>query len=115
MYDTRLDPADCNFFEIAPVEDLPNGERIFVQIGENYIVVFNIADLFFAIEDICSHDEGPLGDSDLDGYEIACPRHGARFDIRTGEALTYPAVQDIPAYPIRIVEGKIQVGLPKKG
>jgi 3-phenylpropionate/trans-cinnamate dioxygenase ferredoxin subunit len=110
---TQLDPAECEFFEIALLDDLPNGERIFVEIGENYLVVFNIGGQFFAIEDVCTHDDGPLGDGELEGYQVACPRHGARFDVRTGKALTFPAVEDISAYPIRIVGGKIEIGLPK--
>ena len=110
---TPLDPSECEFYEIAAAADLPNGERLFVEIGENYLVVFNIAGQFYAIEDLCSHDDGPLGDGDLEGHEVICPRHGARFDVRTGAALTLPAVEAIPAYPVRVVAGKIEVGLPK--
>jgi len=110
---TTLDPSACEFYEVATIEDLPNGERLFVEIGENYLVVFNIAGQFYAIEDLCSHDDGPLGDGDLEGHEIACPRHGARFDVHTGKALTLPAVEDIPAYPVRVVANKIEIGLPK--
>lgn len=110
---TQLDPSVCDFYEIAAVDDLPNGERLFVEIGENYLVVFNIAGQFYAIDDLCSHDDGPLGDGDLEGHEVACPRHGARFDVRTGKALTFPAVEDISAYPVRVVAGKIEVGFPK--
>ena len=110
---TQIDPSECEFFEIAAAEDIPNGERLFVEIDEAYLVVFNIAGDIYAIEDVCSHDDGPLGDGDLEGHEVVCPRHGARFDVRTGKALTFPAVEDIPAYPIQIVDGKIQVGLPK--
>ena len=109
----KLDPSECDFYEIAAVDDLPDGKRIFVEIGENYLVVFNVGGKLFAIEDLCSHDDGPIGDGELEGYEVVCPRHGARFDLRTGKALTFPAVEDIPAYPIQIKDGKIQVGLPK--
>jgi 3-phenylpropionate/trans-cinnamate dioxygenase ferredoxin subunit len=110
---TQLDPSACEFYEIAAFDDLLDGERIFVEIGENYLVVFNIAGQVYAIEDLCSHDDGPLGDGEVEGSQIACPRHGARFDLRTGQALTFPAVEDIPAYPVQIVDGNIQVGLPK--
>lgn len=110
---TQLDPSEYEFYEIAAAADVPNGERLFVEIDEAYLVVFNIAGQIFAIEDICSHDDGPLGDGDLEGHEVACPRHGARFDVRTGKALTLPAVENISAYPVRIVDEKIQVGLPK--
>ena len=109
----QFDPNECEFYEIVAVGDLPNGERIFVELDEIFLVVFNIGGMFFAIDDICSHDDGPLGDGELDGYQIACPRHGARFEVRTGQALTLPAVEDISAYPIRINEGKLLVGLPK--
>ena len=110
---TQLDPAECEFDQVAAVDDLPDGERIFVEIGANFLVVFNIAGQFYAIEDLCSHDDGPLGDGELEGHAVACPRHGARFDLRTGKALTLPAVEDIPAYPLQVVDGVIQVGLPK--
>jgi 3-phenylpropionate/trans-cinnamate dioxygenase ferredoxin subunit len=111
---TTLDPSACEFYEVATTDDLPNGERLFVEIGENYLVVFNIAGEYYAIEDLCSHDDGPLGDGDLDDHEVICPRHGARFDVRSGKALTLPAVEDIPAYPVRVISGKIEVGLPKE-
>jgi 3-phenylpropionate/trans-cinnamate dioxygenase ferredoxin subunit len=110
---TQIDPSNCEFYEIAKLDDLPNGERLFVEIGDNYLVLFNIGGQLFAIEDLCSHDDGPLGDGDVEGFEIACPRHGARFDLQTGKALTLPAVEDIPAYPIKIIDQKIHVGLPK--
>jgi len=111
---TTLDPTDCEFYEIAAVGDIPNGERLFVEIGDYYLVIFNIAGQYYAIEDLCSHDDGPLGDGDREGLEIICPRHGARFDVRNGKALTLPAVEDIPAYPVRVVAEKIEVGVPKE-
>lgn len=110
---SELDVSKIEFVEVGEAGDVPNGERLFVEIDDFSIVVFNIAGKFFAIEDVCSHDNGPLGDGDLeDEYEVACPRHGARFDVRTGEALTFPAVTDIPAYPVRVVDGIIEVGIP---
>ncbi len=113
MYNyNQIDPEQCEFVEIAEQSELTNGERLFVEVDEQPIVVFNIAGEFFAIGDVCSHDDGPLGDGDLDGMEIACPRHGARFDLRTGKVLSLPAVVDIPAYPVRVSEGKIYLGVP---
>ena len=108
----QLDPAKCDFIPIAPAEDLPNGERMFVDIDEEKIVIFNIAGGYYAIADVCSHDDGPVGDGELSGYEITCPRHGASFDVRTGQVLSLPAIVDIPAYPVRLVDGQIQIGLP---
>jgi len=107
-----LDPEQCDFVSIGPVGELDDGGRLFVEVDGLPIVVFKIAQRVFAIADTCSHDDAPLGDGDLRGYEIVCPRHGARFDVRTGKALALPAVVDIPAYPVRIRDGQIEIGIP---
>jgi 3-phenylpropionate/trans-cinnamate dioxygenase ferredoxin subunit len=103
-----------DYVEIAPASELPNGQRLFVDVGDRPIVIFNIAGQFFAIGDVCTHDDGPLGDGDLEGFNIVCPRHGAEFDVRTGKVMQMPAVVDIPAYPVRVVDGTIQVGIPNE-
>lgn len=107
-----IDPSKCEFVAVADLAELPNGERLFVEIDGEAIVVFNIGGQVFAIGDVCSHDDGPLGDGDLDGYDIQCPRHGASFDIRSGKVTSLPAVVSIPAYPTRIVDEQIEVGIP---
>jgi 3-phenylpropionate/trans-cinnamate dioxygenase ferredoxin subunit len=109
---THLGPKEVDFVAVAAESELPNGERVFVQVDDYSIVVFNIAGQYFAIGDVCSHDNGPVGEGELEGNEIICPRHGARFDIRTGKVTALPAVVDIPAYPVRVVDGQIEVGLP---
>jgi 3-phenylpropionate/trans-cinnamate dioxygenase ferredoxin subunit len=111
---TKVDDSKVEFIEIAPVAELPNGERLFVELEGRSLVIFNIAGQFFAIGDICSHDDGPVGEGDLEGYNIVCPRHGAEFDVRTGQAVQMPAVVDIPAYPVKVIDGMIQVGTPKE-
>ena len=110
---TTIDESKIEFVEIAPVSELPNGERLFVEIEGKPLVIFNIADRFFSIGDVCSHDDGPVGEGDIEGYNITCPRHGAQFDIRTGKVVQMPAVVDIPAYPVKVVDGMIQVGVPR--
>ncbi len=113
MYNyVQLEEANCEFIPIAADGDIKIGERLFVEIDDLTLVVFNIAGQLFAIADVCSHDDGPVGEGDLDGYIIACPRHGAHFDVRTGKVLTLPAIVDIPAYPVRIRDGQIEVGIP---
>ncbi|GAB4453172.1 MAG: non-heme iron oxygenase ferredoxin subunit [Anaerolineales bacterium] len=112
MFNYTQQTENIEFVEIAPASELPNGERLFVEIEGKSIVIFNIAGQFFAIGDICTHDDGPLGDGDLEGYNIVCPRHGAEFDVRTGKVMQMPAVVDIPAYPVKVVDGMIQVGMP---
>lgn len=116
MFNYRMsDPATCQFYDVISQDELGNGERAFVEIDRQPIVLFNIGGEFFAIADVCSHDDGPLGEGDLEGVTITCPRHGAQFDLRNGKALTLPAVQDIAAYPVRVENGMIQVGIPKNG
>jgi len=115
MFDyTKTDETNVEYVEIAPASELPNGERLFLEIEGKAIVIFNIADQFFAIGDICTHDDGPLGDGDLEGFNVVCPRHGGEFDVQTGKAVQMPAVVDIPAYPVRVVDGMIQLGMPKE-
>jgi len=109
---TQLGPKEVDFVPVASESELPNGQRLFVTVDNFNIVVFNIAGKYFAIGDLCSHDNGPVGEGELEGYEIVCPRHGAHFDVRSGKVLSLPAVIDIPAYPVRVVDGKIEVGLP---
>ncbi len=108
-----IDPSKVEFFEIAPADQLPMGERMFVEVEGMSIVIFNMAGKLFAIGDVCSHDNGPVGDGEIEGEEIICPRHGGRFDIRTGKATSLPAVVDIPSYPVRITNGMIELGVPK--
>src|SRR5512143_1629395 len=111
---STIDESQVEYLDIAPASELPPGERLFVEIEGKPIVIFNIAGQFFSIADVCSHDDGPVGEGDLAGYNITCPRHGAQFDVRSGKVLKLPAVVDIPAYPVRVVNGMIQLGLPRK-
>ncbi len=111
---TTFDETKAEFIDIAPAAELPNGERLFVDLGDKPIVILNIAGKLFALGDICTHDDGPLGDGMIEGFNIVCPRHGGEFDVRTGQAVQMPAVVDIPAYPVRVVDGMIQVGVPKE-
>ncbi len=95
---------------VCSVEELPLGERLFLEVGELSIVLLNHEGEFFAIADLCTHDDGPLGEGEVEDHEIICPRHGARFDIRTGEVLSLPAIKDLPVYPTRVVDGMIEIG-----
>jgi 3-phenylpropionate/trans-cinnamate dioxygenase ferredoxin component len=114
MYNyTQLDPSTLEFLEIAPADQLPEGERLYIEVGGKQIVIFNLAGKLFAIGDVCSHDNGPLGDGEVDEHEVVCPRHGGRFDIRSGKATSLPAVMDIPSYPVREKDGMIEIGIPK--
>lgn len=109
----QLDPTELEYVPIAEVNELPPGERLFATIDEAQIIIFNLAGELFAIGDLCSHDGNVLDDAPIEGQEVVCPRHGARFNIRNGKAVALPAVLDIPAYPVRIRERQIEVGIPK--
>ncbi|MCL4531439.1 MAG: non-heme iron oxygenase ferredoxin subunit [Chloroflexi bacterium] len=111
---TQIDESKVEYLEIAPASELPPGERLFVDIEGKPIVIFNIAGQFFSIADVCSHDDGPVGEGELEDHKITCPRHGAQFDVRTGKVLQMPAVVDIPAYPVKVVDGMIQLGIPRE-
>ncbi|MDK1044618.1 MAG: non-heme iron oxygenase ferredoxin subunit [Anaerolineales bacterium] len=108
----EVDAENLEYVTVAEVGELGDGERLIVDIDDEPIAVFNIAGLYYAIADVCSHDDGPVAEGEVDEYEIACPRHGAKFDIRNGRVLTLPAIVDIPAYPVRIEGNEIQIGLP---
>jgi 3-phenylpropionate/trans-cinnamate dioxygenase ferredoxin subunit len=116
MYNYKTYPEqEVEFIAVADEEELPNGERIFFEIDGQPIAVFNIAGRLYAIADVCSHDDGPVAEGQLHDTQIECPRHGARFDLGTGKALTLPAVVDIPAYPVKVENGEILIGLPLEG
>ena len=105
--------VEFKYYQIAPVSEIPEGERLFFELEGQPIVLFALKEGFFATGDVCSHDGGDIGQGELEGYEIICPRHGARFDIRTGKVLQLPALTDIPHYPVKIsVTGLIEVGVP---
>lgn len=109
-----VDLEKYEFVQVVEAGDVAPGERILIEIDELPIAVFNVSGKFYAIGDVCTHDDGPLGDGELDGFQIVCPRHGARFDIRSGKALTLPAFVDTPWYPAREVDGWVEIGLPKE-
>lgn len=91
-----------DFVHVCKTDDIPDGERRYFEFEEETIVVFNVDGQFYAIADVCTHDGGPLEDGELEGYEVECPRHGAHFDIRTGDALTMPAVVPVPSYETKV-------------
>ena len=89
--------------KVATVDEVPvNGSKL-VEIDFVRIALFNLNGEFYAIEDVCTHDGGPLVEGEIvNGHEVKCPRHGARFDIRTGEALSLPAFEPTAVYEVYI-------------
>ncbi|GMQ96624.1 MAG: non-heme iron oxygenase ferredoxin subunit [Gammaproteobacteria bacterium] len=95
--------------DVANVDELLPGAYKVVDVDDVLIAVFNINGEYFAIENICTHDGECLTGGDIEGEEIICPRHGARFNIKTGEALTAPAYEPTATFPVRIENNVIQV------
>jgi 3-phenylpropionate/trans-cinnamate dioxygenase ferredoxin subunit len=97
--------------EVCPVDELPPGSMKLVHAGAVMLGVFNVDGELYAIEDRCSHDDGPLVEGDWEPEEavVICPRHGSRFDIRTGRALTLPAYLPVETFPVRVENGMVTV------
>ncbi len=97
------------FVTVATAGEIAPGERLIVEIGRHWVAVFNVDGTYYALRDVCTHDGGPLAEGELCGHEIECPRHGARFDLRTGAVTAPPAVRPAPVYEVRVVGDEIQV------
>ena len=98
-------------FTVAPLEEFPPGSVKIVTAGSISVGVYNLRGKLCALEDRCSHDDGPLceGDFDCDDGIAICPRHGANIDIRSGRALTLPAIESVATYPVHVVDGMVKV------
>jgi len=97
------------FVKVASVDDIGPGEKRIIDVEGTPIVVIHLDGEFYAVEDVCTHDGGPLGEGKLDGHELVCPRHGARFDVRTGEATKMPAFEPVATYEVRVEDGGVWV------
>jgi 3-phenylpropionate/trans-cinnamate dioxygenase ferredoxin subunit len=100
--------------DVCSVEELPPGAVRIVREGDLAVGVFNADGELYAIEDRCSHDDGPLaeGDFDAESYIVSCPRHGAQFDVRTGKPRTLPAYLPVATYPVYADDGRVKLELP---
>ncbi len=97
--------------DVCTEDELPVGARKLAQTDAGNVVVLNIEGALYALEDRCSHDGGELASGVCDGDELICPRHGARFCVRTGEALTPPAFEEIDTFPVRVEAGMVQLDI----
>ena len=94
---------------VCSVSELPPGAHRVVDMDGAQVAVFNLDGELYAIEDICTHDGGILTGGPVEGDVIVCPRHGARFCVRTGEALSAPAYEPVATFPVRVEAGAVQV------
>jgi len=98
-----------DWVRVCPAAQLPPGTHRVVDVDGARIAVFNLEGRYCAIEDLCTHDGGILTGGPVEGDQIVCPRHGARFCIRTGEVLAPPAFEPIAIFPVRVNNGEIEV------
>ena len=97
------------FITVGEASDVAPGTAFRVVAGGEEIAIFNVDGQFFATSDVCSHEEASLSDGELFGHVVECPLHGARFDVRTGKALSLPAVYPVKSFEVRVVDGQLQV------
>lgn len=97
------------FVKVANVDDIPNGRALLVEVDDLDVALCKFNDEIYAIANVCSHDDGPLGAGFLHGAEIECPRHGARFDVRSGAAKSLPAIAPIPTFSVKVVDNEVWV------
>jgi 3-phenylpropionate/trans-cinnamate dioxygenase ferredoxin component len=97
------------FVTVAKTDELAPGERIVIEVNDKYIAIFQVGDRYYAIEDVCTHDNGPLAHGELYGLAIECPRHGARFDITTGAVLSMPAIIPVQRFEVQVTDDDIQI------
>lgn len=90
------------FVKAAQVSDIAPGQVKVIELEDEDIALCNVDGKIYAIADVCTHDDGPLGEGYLHNGQIECPRHGARFDVQTGKALSLPAIVPIPTYDVKI-------------
>ena len=92
----------AEFLRVAKTSDISDPGKLLVEVDERLVVIVHVDGQYYAIDDVCTHDGGPLSDGTLADHTIACPRHGAKFDVRNGAALTMPATQATVAHEVKV-------------
>jgi 3-phenylpropionate/trans-cinnamate dioxygenase ferredoxin subunit len=102
-----------DYVRVATTSEIPDPGTLLVEVGDRLVALIHAAGHFYALDDVCTHDGGPLSDGPVDtqGPTIACPRHGAKFDLKTGAALTMPATKPTKAHEVKIDGDQIYVRL----
>jgi metal-sulfur cluster biosynthetic enzyme/nitrite reductase/ring-hydroxylating ferredoxin subunit len=103
------------FVRVAKTTDLSDPGKMLSEVDDRIVVLMKVGGDFFCLDDVCTHDGGPLSDGSLDDHTIACPRHGAKFDIKSGKALTMPATEDTIAHEVQIRGDEVWVRINESG
>jgi len=96
-----------SWIPVAPAASVAAGDYAQIEIDGALVAVFNVHGTFYAIEDVCTHDGGELAGGEVHGFQIECPRHGARFDLRTGAVLCPPAYEPVAKFPVKVASGSV--------
>lgn len=99
------------FVKVARKSEIENGSGKCIEVQDKQIAVFNVDGKFYAIDDGCTHEEGPLSEGAIEGDEVTCPWHEAVFNIKTGRCMAPPAEEDVASYNVRIVGEDVEVEL----
>ena len=91
-----------DFIQVATTSDIPDPGTMVLELEERILVLIHLDGQYYCLDDVCTHDGGPLADGSLEGCELICPRHGARFDVRTGEPLTMPATEATSVHEVKV-------------
>lgn len=100
-----------NWIDLIALDEVPDDDVIGVVAGEREIALYKVDGAVYATENICTHGHARLCDGFLEGYEIECPLHQGRFDVRSGEAMCTPVTEDIRTYPLKIEAGRVYVAV----
>ena len=98
-----------DWIDVCAASAMADNENIVVDVDGTDVAIFKLAGKFYAIEDVCTHDGAEIASGELDGDEIICPRHGARFCVKTGAVKCAPAYEAVDTFPVRIEEGQLQI------
>ena len=99
------------FHRVASTSEIEDGAFELCEVDQQLVLLFRVGSEYYCIDDVCTHDGGTLSDGEVSGCEITCPRHGARFDIRNGQALSMPATQNTRAHQVKLEGNEIWVRL----
>ena len=102
----------ASWHDVCAVNELPPDNGRVISVGHISILLINVNGEVFAVENLCPHDGGELHEGSVEGTNVICPRHGARFCLRTGEVLAPPATEDIDSFPTRVIASRIEVFIP---
>ncbi len=98
--------------KVANIQEVTEGNAIAVEVAGEKIALFNVEETFYAIDDTCTHRGGPLCEGEVEGTEVTCPWHGAKFDLTNGSVLGPPAPDGVASYKVVVEENEIKIEIP---